>query len=63
MAIGELGLNGEVRAVSNLDARIKEALRMGFKRIVIPKTSKMLKAGGAELIPVHKLERALESIY
>ncbi len=37
--VGELGLSGELRAVSQLESRLKEALKLGFKRCVIPKTA------------------------
>jgi len=36
IAIGELGLSGEVRAVSNLEQRVKEAARLGFSKAVVP---------------------------
>ena len=36
IAIGELGLSGEVRAVSNLEQRVKEAARLGFTRAIVP---------------------------
>ncbi len=36
--VGEVGLSGELRAVSQLTARLKEAAKLGFRRIVIPKT-------------------------
>jgi len=34
--LGEVGLSGEVRSVSNLHARLQEAAKLGFKRAVIP---------------------------
>jgi DNA repair protein RadA/Sms len=37
VAFGEVGLAGEIRAVSNIDKRIAEAEKMGFKTCVIPK--------------------------
>jgi len=37
--MGEIGLSGELRAVSQLEARLKEALKLGFKRCVIPKSA------------------------
>ncbi len=37
IAIGEVGLGGEVRNVSNLDARLREAGRIGFSRVILPK--------------------------
>ncbi len=36
---GEIGLAGEIRTVSNINARIKEVNKMGFSKIIIPKTS------------------------
>jgi DNA repair protein RadA/Sms len=36
IAIGELGLAGECRSVSNLEQRIKEAERLGFKHAIVP---------------------------
>ncbi len=38
--VGEIGLSGEIRTVNNLDKRIKEAAKLGFKKIIIPKTGK-----------------------
>ena len=37
IAIGEIGLGGELRTVSYCEQRIKEADRLGFKRCIIPK--------------------------
>ncbi len=39
VAVGEVGLLGEIRSVSFCESRIKEASRLGYKRIIIPKTS------------------------
>lgn len=39
VAVGEVGLLGEVRSVSFAASRIKEASRLGYKRIIIPKAS------------------------
>lgn len=38
--VGEIGLTGEVRRVSKIEARINEAAKLGFKRIFIPKSNK-----------------------
>lgn len=40
VAIGEVGLTGEVRAISMIEKRIKEAEKMGFKKIIIPESNK-----------------------
>ncbi len=34
--IGEVGLSGELRAVSRLPLRVREAAKLGFKRCVVP---------------------------
>ncbi|MPM70849.1 DNA repair protein RadA [bioreactor metagenome] len=39
LAIGEVGLGGEVRSVGNIDTRLREAARIGFSRVVLPKHS------------------------
>lgn len=39
VVIGEVGLAGEVRAVSRVDQRLKEAEKMGFKRAVLPQAN------------------------
>ena len=39
IAIGEVGLGGEVRSVPNLEQRLREAERIGFELAVIPKHS------------------------
>ena len=62
IAIGELGLAGECRAVSNLEQRLKEAARLGFTRAVIPYRSyEKLKGDlGIELIPIHSIFDAVK---
>lgn len=37
LAIGEVGLGGEIRSVANLDVRLREAQRIGFQRAIVPK--------------------------
>lgn len=58
-AIGELGLGGEVRRVARLDARVREAARLGFARILVPKSSAAPKAAGAQLVPVDSIADAV----
>lgn len=55
IAFGEIGLAGEVRAVSHIDYRIKEAVRLGFTKIIVPKKnlSKAVKTpAGVELLGI-----------
>ena len=44
VAAGEVGLSGELRAVSQLERRVAEAARLGFERCLVPKTSAQIKA-------------------
>lgn len=56
--IGELGLTGEVRRVSQLDSRIEEAKKLGFKTVVLPRNSaeKLSKYSGLQLIALERIE-------
>lgn len=62
IAFGEIGLSGEVRAVSHIDYRVKEAVRLGFTKIVLPKkniTSALQVPSNVELIGVTNIYQAL----
>ena len=54
VACGELGLGGEVRRVARLDARVAEAARLGFGRMLVPAAGRagLPRAPGLELVPV-----------
>ncbi len=58
VAIGEVGLTGELRACSFLEARIAECEKLGFKRCIIPATNlkKLKKFNGIELIPCSNIK-------
>ena len=62
--VGEVGLTGEVRRVNQIDARIKEAAKTGFKRIFIPKHNMhtRLKNADIEIIPVSSIPQALKLV-
>ncbi len=60
VAAGEVGLSGELRAVSQLERRIAEAARLGFKRCLVPRTSAQIKAPkGIELLTASTLREAI----
>ena len=62
IAFGEIGLSGEVRAVSHIEYRVKEAVRLGFTKIVLPKKNliKSLKVPqNVELCAVSNIYQAL----
>ncbi len=62
VVFGEVGLSGEIRAVNNGEKRIKEALKMGFERCVVPADNckNLNDTKGIELIGVNNLAQALE---
>ena len=64
VAFGEVGLGGEVRAVSMCDKRINEAKKLGFSRVIIPKANHKNAEGikGIEVIEVDTAEEAIEVI-
>ena len=59
--IGEIGLAGEIRGVRNITQRVKEAVKLGYNRLIIPKSnkSKELEGLGAEIIYVSNIHEAL----
>ena len=61
VAIGEIGLTGEIRAVSNISQRLSEIARIGFKRCIIPETNaeKLEKPKGLEIYCVKNLREAI----
>ena len=60
VVVGEVGLSGELRAVSQLDRRVAEAARLGFKRCLVPKAGARISAPKEiELIPVSTLREAI----
>lgn len=63
-AFGEIGLAGEIRSVSNAEARVNEAVRLGFTKIILPKQNlkNVPKETGVELIGVKMLREAYEAM-
>lgn len=64
VAFGEIGLTGEIRAVSNADLRVSEAARMGFKRVIVPhhNLSSITKRDNVEVVGVKTVREAFEEI-
>jgi len=63
LILGEVGLAGEIRNVSQIDIRMNEAQKLGFKSLILPVNNyKGLKnyKGSLELIPVGSLKEALD---
>jgi len=62
---GEVGLTGEVRAVSQISARINEAARLGFKRCILPEGSQknITDKYGIECIGVNSVQNMVDYIF
>ena len=63
---GEVGLSGEIRPVSRIEQRIAEAAKLGFERIIIPKSNMHgleKRKLGIGLIPVTKVEEAFKHLF
>jgi len=52
---GEIGLSGEIRAVSNIEKRIIEAQKLGFKKILVPQMNNIKDVQGIEIIQVKNI--------
>lgn len=60
--VGEIGLSGEIRAVNNLEKRIFEAEKLGFKKIIIPEANKEIKNNyKIEIVRVKRLIDAISA--
>jgi DNA repair protein RadA/Sms len=62
---GEVGLSGEIRPVSRIEQRIREASKMGFKKIYLSKFHKGLSVKGLEIetVPVGKIEHLVRGLF
>jgi len=60
--VGEIGLSGELRSVSQVEKRLKEAAKLGFKRCLLPRSACRagLSVPGMELLGARSLGEALE---
>ena len=63
--IGELGLAGECRAVTNLELRVKEAARLGFTRAIVPYRNvekRKIAVDGMKIIPVKGIFEVIKEL-
>jgi DNA repair protein RadA/Sms len=62
VAVGEVGLLGELRAVAGLERRLREADRIGFQRAIVPADGPAIRVDGAlEIVMVATLRAAIEA--
>lgn len=64
VAFGEVGLAGEIRAVSNAESRITEAARLGFTRVLVPyhNLKSLTPRGDIEVVGVKTVRDAYEAL-
>ncbi|MBI5195772.1 MAG: DNA repair protein RadA [Nitrospirae bacterium] len=64
VVFGEIGLSGELRAISHADIRLKEAAKLGFKKGIVPAgNAGHLKGHDIEIIGVKNVQEALEILF
>ena len=65
VVMGEIGLGGEIRAVSFAERRMREAVKLGFENMVIPKSNTKDLAGmkEAKILGVRRLEEVFEALF
>lgn len=64
MAIGEIGLTGEIRPVNHVERLIGEGVKMGFEYFMIPsRNMEKIKIKNIHLIPVETLKEAVNKIF
>jgi len=63
VVMGELGLTGEVRSVGQMDVRLKEAKKLGFKAAITPAGVTLPKVEGLQIIPIKRLSQLVEYLF
>ena len=61
-AIGEISLTGQVRPAPRLEQRLREAARLGFTTVVVPRLRRRPSIPGLRLVEVDALREALEAL-
>ena len=63
---GEVGLSGEIRPVIRMEQRVREAQKLGMKRMLVPKGSLKgidISDGDMEIVEVAKVEEAFRALF
>jgi DNA repair protein RadA/Sms len=63
--LGEVGLTGEVRAVSRTDIRVKEAAKLGFRRCLLPQSNaeRLRAIKSIQIIGVQSVQGVLDVLF
>ena len=62
VALGELGLSGEVRGVGQMEQRLREAAKLGFSRALVPRSARGVVSVGLDVSPVATLRDAVAAL-
>ena len=63
---GEVGLNGEIRAVNRIEQRIAEAEKLGFEKIIVSKYNKKgfdKEKAGIQVVPVAQVQEVYQLLF
>jgi len=62
VAVGEIGLAGEVRTISQIEKRVQEAAKLGFEQIVLPQRNLkgVMRTAGIKVVGVDRIEEAID---
>ena len=65
MCLGEVGLTGEIRAVSHVDIRSQEAFRLGFKQCILPKSNlkKLKTKAKIEFLGISTVDELMDALF
>jgi DNA repair protein RadA/Sms len=66
VAIGEVGLLGELRSVAGIERRLREAARLGFDRAIVPRSARsapLAEIAGLEVVGVGSLREAIDAAF
>ncbi len=62
--MGEVGLSGEIRGISNIEKRLEEASKLGFSSIFIPKSNAdKIKEANIEIVGVSNINEVLSLLF
>jgi DNA repair protein RadA/Sms len=65
VVLGEVGLTGEIRAISHVEIRVAEIKKMGFTRCLVPRGNlvRMAEMNGIELLGISQVGEAVELLF
>lgn len=63
VAFGEVGLDGQLRLPNFAKQRIKTAIKLGFKKVIIPQAKQTIKSSKIEVIPQKNISQAIETVF